>query len=424
MYTLWRTAREAVLLLRNLMVQAIESVLNNKSLAALSLVMAVALWVYVTDQQNPTVTDFLPTPLAVEPVEIPQGLAVANVPETVSVRVSAPSDLWARLTADDFHATADLSGLPAGEHDVSVRVRPARGRSSLRVVEIFPSRVRIRLEPMAQKQVPVVVNVTGAPPLGYELGEATASPAQVTVTGPQDTVELVEAAAIDINIAGATTNIQQTATLTPRNLSRGFTVDGVNLNPPNVTIRVPVTQRVFNRTYVVSASLRGSPAVGYRVTTVEVEPAAVTALGSLPALEALNVITTEDVDIGGATADVVRTARLRLPEGISVSGRQDVLVRVRIGVVVGETVISVAPTWQNLPSGLTLSYITPAVLVKVTGPQPILQRLSSRDIFVTVNLSGLTAGRQSVSPKIEVPAELQVSDVQPSQVEVVLAATP
>jgi len=277
---------------------------------------------------------------------------------------------------------------------------------------------------VAQKQVMVVVKVTGTPPLGYEVGEATASPSQVTVTGPQDAVELVEAAAIDINITGATTNIQQTVTLTPRNLSRGFTVDGVKLNPPSVTIKVPVTQRIFNRTYVVSASLRGSPAVGYRVTTVEVEPAAVTALGSLPALEALNVITTEDVDIGGATGDVVRTARLRLPEGISVLGRQDVLVRVRIGVVVGETVISVAPTWQNLPSGLALSYITPALLVKVTGPQPVLQRLLPRDIAVTVTLAGLTVGRHSIAPKIEGPSELQISDVQPPQVEVVLAATP
>lgn len=424
MDTLWRTLQEAILQLRRVTVEAVNSVRNNKSLALLSLVLALGLWVYVTDEENPTVTDLLPMPMTVEPINVPAGLAVANVLETVSVRISAPDDLWQRLSVDDLRATADLSGLPAGEHDVPVRVRPARGRSNLRVVEVFPSRVRVRLEPVTQREVPVVVNIVGSPPLGYELGEPTASPSQVTVVGPKDTVELVEAAVTNINMTGATADIQQTFALTPRNLSRGFTVDGVTLNPANVTVKIPVTQKVFNRTYVVSASLRGSPAPGYRVTAVEVEPAAVTVLGSLTALQALTVITTEDVDIGGATADVVRNARLRLPEGITPYGHQIVLVRVRIGVIDGEVVMSVAPTWQDLPAGLALSYITPAVLVKVVGPLPLLQTLSPQDIVVTVDLSGLTEGRHLLSPRVEVPSELQIGDVQPPQVEVVLTTTP
>src|SRR3989304_5898268 len=93
---------------------------TNLGLAAVSLALAFALWVFVTDTENPERTDFFAGAVPVEPVDVPPGLAVASLSgAAVSVRIRAPDDVWDELTTENFQATVDLSGVSAREATVT-----------------------------------------------------------------------------------------------------------------------------------------------------------------------------------------------------------------------------------------------------------------------------------------------------------------
>ncbi|MCA9856758.1 MAG: hypothetical protein KC458_05725, partial [Dehalococcoidia bacterium] len=70
---------------------------RTPGLFLLSLLLAVSLWVFVTDTENPTVVDYFPQPIQVEAVNVRESLGVANQLPTINVRVSAPTDQWEDL---------------------------------------------------------------------------------------------------------------------------------------------------------------------------------------------------------------------------------------------------------------------------------------------------------------------------------------
>src|SRR3989304_1534324 len=106
-----RRFREGALLLRALVKPAARSVRENVGLAALSVVLAFALWIFVTDTENPTRTGGLPL----------------------------------GLTAADFEATVDLDGLSAGAYDLPVEVKGPTARGGLRITDVLPGQIEVRL---------------------------------------------------------------------------------------------------------------------------------------------------------------------------------------------------------------------------------------------------------------------------------------
>ncbi|HKZ51637.1 MAG TPA: CdaR family protein, partial [Dehalococcoidia bacterium] len=158
---------------------------HNWGLALLSLALATALWLYVSEQERTTRTGFLPDTIAVKAVNQPEGLATA-LSQQVRVRISATEEEWDRLKGADFQAVVDLKGLGPGQHEIPVTVRPPSRQ--VRVTEVIPDRVQVELSPEAARTVPVQVELVAQPPLGFEAGTAKITPQQVTVRGPEEAV--------------------------------------------------------------------------------------------------------------------------------------------------------------------------------------------------------------------------------------------
>ena len=128
---------ELLTLLRQAGARILATVRGTPGLLLFSLLLGVALWVFVTEEENPTRTDIFPAPISVRAVNVGQSLAVANQLEFIDVRIAAPEDRWEQLTSDNFRAFVDLNGLEAREQNVPVRVE-VPGISGVRVVETIP----------------------------------------------------------------------------------------------------------------------------------------------------------------------------------------------------------------------------------------------------------------------------------------------
>jgi YbbR domain-containing protein len=336
------------------------SVRRNFGLALLSIALAFGIWVFITDTAQSTKTGWFAGDIPVQAVSVPEGLTLAAPLPNVTVRVQAPEDVFGNLAVEDFRATINLAGAAVGVMDAEVRVQ-VLSEADAKVVQVEPPTLTVELKPVVSQLVPVVADVVGSPPIGYEAQAPVLSPEQVLVSGPEDLVKLVKSAVATVNLSGAVGGVRQSYSLVARD-DRGFIVAGVSLEPSSAAVEIIVEQKQFERLVAVSPSLRGSPAAGYNVT-------AVIAAGQ------------------------------------------------------GEATFGVAPTVSGPGADLRVVSVTPLVEVLLQGELPLLSSVIPDQVTVTVDLTGLKAGTHQLEPKIEAPPGLQVISASPTTVQVVLEST-
>ena len=311
--------------------QAVSSLRENWGIAALAVVLAVSLWVYVTDKNDTTRTARVPGSVRVECVNVPSGKAVSTscTDQEVVVRVRAPDSTLNDLTSIDFRATADLTDVTTDTAAVTVIVDPKVARVD--IVEVSPPRITVHLEDLTSRTVAVRARISGPPPRGFDVSSTSLDPPDAVVSGPRSLVDLVAAVEADIDLTGAHTNFHQTLTLHARD-DQGADMQNVTVEPDSAEATVDLTQVEFSAPFVVEPTITGSPAPGFVATGIEITPPFVVITATTDVFQNLNPVSgiaTEPISIDGASADVVHTATLQLPTGASVE-QPGVTVRVRI----------------------------------------------------------------------------------------------
>lgn len=412
-------AGEALVFVRTLVWPVASSMRENVGLAAFSVVLGVALWVFVTDADSTTRSGVLPFDLAVEEVNVPGDLAVARSLVNVRVRVEVAEDVWSALSASDFEATVDLDRFQAGTYDVSVNVEQLTGRGGLRVLEVIPDTVEVELKALFSKSVPLDVVMEGAPPLGYEAGVARADAETVLVTGTQDKVAAVDKVVATIDLTARTQDAKQAVRLEALD-AQERPVDKVTLDPSVVNVSVEIAQTEFSRALAVTPELTGAPAEGYDVVDVQVDPAVITVFGPSSFIAEAATIRTQPIDISDSTEDVVKTVALDLPPEVSVSGGTSVTVTVQIEPAQGRRTLGLTVAVVGLGADVVVSGPLPSVEVSLLGELPTLQGLKPNDVSATLNLTDLGAGTYEVTVTVSAPADVIVASVSPETVQVTL----
>ncbi|MBI2909663.1 MAG: hypothetical protein HYX92_18645 [Chloroflexi bacterium] len=394
-----------------------KSLRSNIGLGLLALGLSFGLWLLISVEQNPPRVDIFSPSILVEPVNVPRGLDVLGAVPSVLVRVSAPLDSWDRLTVNTFKATADLTLASAGTYEAPVHVEPNDWR--VRVLDVIPSKVTVRLTALTRQIVEVKVNLLGSIPPGYASGNMRVNPERVTVLGPEPLVSQVDVAAADVSLTGATVNISQSLKLRPRTV-RGFEIEGVTLEPSSALVEIPITQQILYRTFSISPQMRGEPAPGYWISAISVQPPAVTVTGTRDALQPLAFLETQPVDITGASANIVRTVGLSLPRGVALVGAANVVVYLSVSPIDASRVVRVVPDFRGLAASLSILSSLNAVDVTINGDLPTLRALRPSDIIVTVDLTNLGPGLHEVEPRVNVPRGITLGRVDPERIWVII----
>jgi YbbR domain-containing protein len=386
-------------------------------LALLSLVLGFAVWLAVTDVENPTRVARFPAAIPVEAANVDRTLAVANTLQRVEVTLSAPDDRWQRLTSENLRAFVDLSGLDGREQLVPVQV-DVRGIAGVRVASVTPPSLLVNLEPLTTKRVPVTPVLRGSVPLGYEVTQSTPSQPDVFVTGPTSLVGLVQDAAAEVTVTGLTVELVETAQLVARG-EGGAPVRGVRLEPETARVRVQIVQSTLRRQVPLQPTYSGEPAAGYRVASVVALPSAVTMDGAIDALQGLDSLVLPAVDVSGARDSVVRTVRIAPPRGVASPEMVEATVTVDIQPVQGTVRVAVPVVLQGGPPSARLSGET-AVVVTVAGSLPVLNALAASELQAVATLTANAPGTYQVQVRVTSPANTRVVSVQPETVSVTI----
>ena len=404
---------------------AFQWIASNSPLMALALVLAMLAWVVALEESDPTIEDRYAQVIPVELEGLPEGMViVGEFNERVQVIVRAPRSIWNSLEIDDFAVTADLSQLEPGVHDLPVQL--ILNEYPSRIVAVEPERVSLELQRRVEQAVPVYVEVSGEPTLGYLRQPPIVRPREVMVAGPSTYVSQVVQAAAWISVQDATVDVQEELEVQLRD-SEGQPVPYVSLATEMVDVRIPIEQSVYYRPLVVKVTLTGTLPLGYWITGISVDPLSVTVFGVPDVIAALpGHIETEPISLEGAQADVIEQPTLNAPRNISIVMNEPPVVRVAIEAIQSSQTVVVTPTLQGLEPGYTSTGSPETVELILSGPMPVLETLEEGDVRVALDLFGLRRGVYQIEPRILVPEEVTVQSILPAtlQVEIFLASTP
>lgn len=184
---------------------------RHLGLKALSLGLAVLLWVAVSGQE--TVERNLRVPLEFQ--NVPDGMEiVGDPPPAVDVRIRGSSGNLSRVQAGEVVAVLDLVSARPGARLFHMRADEVRVPFGVQVVQVAPSTIPLEFEYSGTRVVSISPAIEGDPAPGYVIGRVTAAPSTVEVIGPVGRLrELDEATTEPINITGASRTVEDQVTV-------------------------------------------------------------------------------------------------------------------------------------------------------------------------------------------------------------------
>ncbi len=396
------------------------SIVHNWPLKLAAIGLATFLYAGFVASQD---SNIYPGPVSVTPINQPPNTVITNQLQDVErIQYIAPADLG-RLRAEDFRATVDLSGLTADGNSVRVRVdvRPVDPRVT--VLAITPPSIPVILDQKVTKQVKVTV-VSSPPPDGIQVGTTVVTPSTVEVSGPSTAVNRVVEARVSVTIDSSAVNVDRDVAPEPVDDS-GETVSQVDLDPTTVHVQIPVYKNLTNKTVPVNPIVTGTPAAGFRIDRVTVDPLVVTVAGDQDQLAVLLTADTAPVSVSGATSDVTMRVPFALPTGMSVVGGDGTAaVTVKI-VPVTETRTYVAGIrLDGQKPDLTYDVSDRTVLLTIFGSTADLDRLESSPIVISLNVEAMGPGSHDVPVVPSLTSAVTVAAISPQTVTVTVTEKP
>ncbi len=385
----------------------------------LSVLLAFVVWFIAIEQENPMTRLEYEEPILIEVRNMGAGLRSLQdlTNRTAVLTLRAPQRSLESQQADDFSAVIDLAGLTAGSHEVEVVVTALN--PDVEVIAHEPRQLRVQLEPVISRFIPVEVEVMDSAAFGYDWQEPLSEPAEVEISGPRTLVTQVRSVVASVFLRNAKSQVEQVRPLIARN-AQNLEVERVVVKPGTARIVVPVVQPPGRKEVVVRADVQGLPSPNYRLTGVKVEPQTVVLLGSPNALrEVPGFVETTTLQIEGATDDVRERLALILPENVS-TAEDSVSVTVSVEALESSLTVRRHPVVQGAGDDMRITVSLEEVEVIVSGPLPRLELLGPEEVRVLLDLTGLLPGSHLVEPTVVVPEGIVEEGVIPEAIEVLI----
>lgn len=395
---------------------------SNLTSLILSLLLAVVIWISAVTSANPNVEAELSIPLEVRHQS--SDIAIVDpVPQTVDLKVLAPESIIQSLEEDNpLIAYINLTDITAGTYRFPVIIPIPDQLNPIRVLEQNPEKLELKVSNLISKLLPVSIQVEGEPAIGYQSSGLSWDGSSSTVTGQDSKVREVAVVVGILDISDSTGSISQSITLEARNIS-GEIVEGVTLQPETVLVNQSISLQGGYRNLAVNVTTQGVVEPGYRFTSITPAPPTVMVFSEDPQLvEGLpGYVNTKPLNLNGVDGYLETILELDLPVGVTVVGDPTVLIQVNVTALETSMVITREIEVIGLLPGLNAQVAPDQVSVRVSGPVPVLENLTLRDIRVVVDLTGLESGTHTLTPTVEIlPTDIIWEDVSPATVEIVI----
>lgn len=389
---------------------------------AISLAIALVLWGWVTQLQDPVQTQRYAEVTITTP-DLPGTMQIVTTLPRATVIVT---DVESRLDAfsrSDILLTVDTSRVSGpGSYQLPVIAETSK---DVREVEVIPDTVSVQVEEEVSRNFPLTVENQVLANDARRVIDINPEVSEVTVTGTESAVNRIDRVVLPVSLQRQTRSFVDM--IEPYAVDEeGQRVQEVTILPGHV--RTEVQLEMSGKTVSIVPQITGTPADGYVVQQTIAVPATVIVDGPEEVLDSLLFFNTEPVDITGATESLSRRVEIEdLPPEVTLIDPPTNEVEVRVSIGTSGGTANVIPDMPieivNAPEGLRVTTDPETIDIGVSAPSDTLASLTPADVKVTVNVSGLTPGVHTVTPEVELPDDVNVTRLEPERV-VVLVSDP
>jgi YbbR domain-containing protein len=345
----------------------------------------------------------------------------------VQVRYRTTNDLVSTVPADAFRATVDLSDydLDLAPEPQQLEVTVSTDVDGLQLLSWEPRTVRVEMDRIEVRTVPVEVD-TGEIPEGLEIGDPQLSDTEAQIRGPASVIEQVDRLVAFIAISASGIDFNEPVSLVAVDIrNQPIEAGPIEIDPETVSVQVDVEELETSRTVPVDPQISGTPAAGFALDAISVEPTTVVLVGTGDALEGVAQVETEPLSIEGANSDQSFEAALVLPPGTRVEG-EDGEPAVTVTATVVPSVSSRTFVLGLVCQGGGANACLPAidqVSVTLSGPGGALTALTAAELTPVVDVSGLAPGTYTLPLALGgLPDGVELLSISPGSVSVSVEA--
>lgn len=406
---------------------------RNKVLQVIaSILVAVAIWVYVDVEKAPertkTIRD-IPVEFSGESTTLADKnlMLLSGYDTTVDLTIKGTKRELVKINKDNVRLVASTSSIDSvGVHTLRWDVVYPDGvqSSALSVDWASKYKVTVTVGELYTKEVPVNCVVTGTVADGYFTGETVLDPTTLVLRGQRDDLLNVAYAKLTVDISDATRSVIQTESVQLYD-NDDNPVDNSNIrtNASLIQAKVPV---LTTKEVSLAVELSGVPGLAGQSIKTTITPSSVRLIGEADVLENIDEIVLatlyiEDLDIWQQNSYVVTA-----PDGTWLANSNEVAtVEITMEGIEEKTVTVDTFSYTNVPSGL-YAEVMDTLDVRLWGLSEELAELKADAITATVDLSSVTetgscrvpvtvtvSGYRDVAVKGSYEVTVYVTDTQP-----------
>lgn len=372
----------------------------------LSFVLAVFLWFYVMGVQDPTISETFSgvnVNLVGEDVLYDNnGFTLLDIEdETVSVRLSGKRSDIIKVKSKDIYVEADLSRInTAGQNSVQCSVTPPD--SSLTVENQSSVRILVNVDQLVTKKVPVKLDYKTDLGENEIVGTTTISPEYVNVTGSESELSAVAYAFVTtgdepltdsyygelpysfIDASGSVLSTQFATTVTDR-----------------IKVSVPI---LLKKTVPLAVHIASGGGLTEDNIVVDISPNQITIAGEKSAVDTINSLVIQDIDLSSISKSVTNSEDIVLDEGIiNISNITTATVKITLKNASEKTMIM--PVSQisiiNAPENFAVSMQETDIQLRIWGGNAAISVVKNENVVMVVDLNGMTdSGEYSIDLQI------------------------
>ena len=295
---------------------------HNLGLKILAVLASIILWFIAININDPMSTNVYNVTVQLENldklVNNNKYVEVLDNTDTVRVTVRATRSELKEINDKNITAVADVDKMTEGNY---IPIELSCNKASVTSNDLTGDKeyVKVNVENIKRRQLPITVATQGEPGEGYMLGGTSTAQNAVMLSGPESLISRISTVSVDIDIEGAESDVNISLPIHLYDADgREITDSRINksINDVSTTASIWLIKGV-----PVEYKYVGEPAEGYMVQgNISADINYITIAGKASILKNIQKIdVNEAIDVTGASRDIESYIDLRkqLPDGVS-----------------------------------------------------------------------------------------------------------
>ncbi|MBR2667204.1 MAG: hypothetical protein IKD96_03490 [Oscillospiraceae bacterium] len=371
----------------------IRRIINNKIVhIVFALLLALLLWFYVVNQENPDDVDLVFRDVVIQyegedDILASENLSITSDNDTIDLRLEGKRRELLRLDSSDLYLVVDVSNIDEpGTYSLPYRLSLPLGISAT-VSEDSPQEITVTVSRFAEKSIPVTAVFNGSVATGYLADDnISVYPDSIVISGREEDVAQVDHALVTLSGSGLRESIVESMPFTLVDADGNtLSFEDMTLSREQVTVKFPI---LLQKKVPLTVALQEGGGATEANVSWSMSQDSLHIAAEEDVLNTIDSIELGVIDLAQVEENGTYLFPITLPEGVrNLSGVTEIQVDVTVRGLATKQVETTNISCINVTERYTASVVTDSLTVTLRGPEEDLAAVTGDNVLVDADLS-------------------------------------